>query len=166
MSIVSVLLPEFDHEMATTRRVLERVPAHAFDWKPHEKSMSLGELCAHLANIPAWCSAVLELEGVDLSIDGDRYRSTFPQSPEGLIKDFEGKLAAARAKLVQQTDPELKARWTLKNGGHEVFTLPRITAIRSFILNHSIHHRGQLTVYLRLNNVALPPVYGPTADEQ
>ena len=166
MAIVDYLLPEFDHEMATTRRVLERVPERAFEWKPHEKSMSLGQLSGHLANIPAWCSAVLDLPGADLAIDGDRYRSTFPQTRERLVEDFDGKLASARASLVKQTDPELKAPWTLKNGGHEVFTLPRITALRSFILNHSIHHRGQLTVYLRLNNVALPPVYGPTADEQ
>jgi uncharacterized damage-inducible protein DinB len=128
--------------------------------------MSLGALCAHLANIPAWCGGVLDLTGVDLATDADHYRSTFPQSRDALVKDFDAKVTAARASLVRQTDSELKVPWTLKNGGHEVFTLPRITALRSFIMNHSIHHRGQLTVYLRLNDVPLPSVYGPTADEQ
>jgi uncharacterized damage-inducible protein DinB len=166
MAIVDSLLPEFDHEMATTRRLLERVPDASFGWKPHEKSMSLGQLSGHLANIPAWCTAVLELPALDVATAGEDLRPRPPTSRDALVTEFDGKVAAARASLVKRTDPELRAPWTLRNGGHEIFTMPRITAVRSFIMNHLIHHRGQLTVYLRLQNIPLPPIYGPTADEQ
>jgi uncharacterized damage-inducible protein DinB len=166
MAIRESLLPEFDHEMATTRRVLERVPENEFGWKPHPKSMTLGELSGHLANIPRWCSAVLDQAELDLAGAGDDARPRVPASRAALLDDFDKKLSGARASLGRQTDPELLAVWTLKQGGHEIFTLPRISAIRSFVMNHSIHHRGQLSVYLRLKEVPVPPIYGPTADEQ
>jgi uncharacterized damage-inducible protein DinB len=166
MSIVKALLPEYDHEMGTTRRVLDRVPELDFAWKPHQKSMSLGELSGHLANIPTWCGTVLDLTEFDLASLGHDGRSKMPASRQALIKEFDDKVAAARANLVQRTDAELTSPWTLKSGGHEIFTIPRISAIRSFVMNHSIHHRGQLSVYLRLRNVPLPAMYGPTADEQ
>jgi uncharacterized damage-inducible protein DinB len=165
VAIKDVLLPEWDHEMATTRRLLQRVPPADFSWKPHDKSMSLGQLAGHLANLPKWCTLILDGTVLDLATTGDDRRSREPASPEGLLQDFDQKSSAARANLAQRSDPELLAPWTLKNEGHEVFTLPRISAIRSFVLNHSIHHRGQLSVYLRLRNVPLPPIYGPTADE-
>jgi uncharacterized damage-inducible protein DinB len=164
MAIKDALLPEFDHEMGTTRRLLERVPEADFAWKPHEKSMSLGQLASHLANIPTWCTTVLEQPGFDLAMMGDR-RSLEPASRDALLHEFDVKVSAARACLMQRSDPEMLAPWTLKNGGYEVFTLPRISAVRSFVMNHSIHHRGQLSVYLRLRNVPLPSMYGPTADE-
>lgn len=163
MSIRDALLPEYDHEMGTTRRLLDRVPEAEFAWKPHEKSMSLGQLAGHLANIPFWCSAVLDATGFDLA--SVETRPTPPASRAALLDEFDRKVAAARATLARQTDAEMLAPWTLRQGTHEVFTLPRISAIRSFVLNHSIHHRGQLSVYLRLRNVPLPPIYGPTADE-
>lgn len=165
MAIKDALLPEYDHEMATTRRLLDRVPEAEFAWKPHEKSMSLGQLSEHLANIPTWCNAVLDATEFDLAAAADT-RSRQPASREALLREFDTKVAAARASLVARTDAELLTPWTLRQGSHEIFTLPRISAIRSFVMNHSIHHRGQLSVYLRLRDVPLPSMYGPTADEQ
>jgi uncharacterized damage-inducible protein DinB len=166
MAIVDALLPEFDHEMGTTRRVLDRVPENEFAWRPHEKSMTLGQLAGHLANLPYWCRMILEGTSYDLSAPGHERRAEVPASRAELVKNFDDKVSAARGVLVRMTDPELMVYWTLKNGDHEVFTMPRISVVRGFFLNHSIHHRGQLTVYLRLKNVPLPPIYGPTADEQ
>jgi uncharacterized damage-inducible protein DinB len=160
------LLPEYDHEMGTTRRLLDRVPEDHFTWRPHEKSMTLGQLSGHLANLPTWCNAVLDLVEFDMATAGDDARPRSPASRDALLKEFDQKVAAARANLSKRTDAELMAPWTLKSGDQEIFTMPRIMAIRSFVMNHSIHHRGQLSVYLRLNNVPLPSIYGPTADEQ
>jgi uncharacterized damage-inducible protein DinB len=166
MAIKDTLIPEYDHEMATTRRLLERVPEAEFAWKPHDKSMSLGQLAGHIANIPMWCEMTLEHTVLDLDAVGDDARLRKPVSRSSLLKEFDAKVAAARARLATQTDAEMLAPWTLKKGPHEVFTLPRISAIRSFVMNHLIHHRGQLSVYLRLKDVPIPPIYGPTADEQ
>jgi uncharacterized damage-inducible protein DinB len=166
MSLSTALLPEFDHEMGTTRRLLERVPEADLSWRPHEKSMTLGQLSGHLANLPYWCRLILEGTSYDLSAPGNERRSEPPASRAALIEEFDDKVAAARALLVNMTDPELMVYWTLKNGDHQVLTMPRISVVRSFFMNHSIHHRGQLTVYLRLRNIPLPPIYGPTADEQ
>ena len=166
MAIKEALLPEFDHEMATTRRLLERVPDADFEWKPHDKSMSLGQLAGHIANLPLWCSATLQHKVLDLDTFFADARPRLPESRGTLLQEFDGKVKTARALLVEQSDAELLAAWTLKKGGQEVFTMPRISAIRSFVMNHLIHHRGQLTVYLRMKNVPLPPIYGPTADEQ
>jgi uncharacterized damage-inducible protein DinB len=165
MAIKDSMLPEYDHEMATTRRLLDRVPEADFAWKPHEKSMTLGQLSGHLANIPFWCSATLSAASLDLAIIGADARPKVPVSRVALLTEFDQKVAAARALLANSTDPELLSPWTLKQGDHEIFTMPRISVIRSFVMNHTIHHRGQLTVYLRLRNVPLPPIYGPTADE-
>jgi uncharacterized damage-inducible protein DinB len=166
MAIKDALLPEFDHEMATTRRVLERVPDTEFGWKPHEKSMTLGRLAAHIANIPYWCSLTLENAVFELdSLPPDTQRKLAETQSE-LVKEFDGKVRAARTLIAAATDAEFLAPWTLKKSGQEMFTMPRISAVRGFVMNHLIHHRGQLTVYLRLKNVPIPPIYGPTADEQ
>lgn len=165
MAIRDGLLPEYDHEMATTRRLLERVPEQHFAWKPHEKSMSLGQLAAHLANIPFWAGPILTAETFDLDDLPHESRPTLPVSREALVQEFDQKAAATRQLIAGAGDPEMLARWTLKRGGAEMFSMPRIAALRSFVMNHSIHHRGQLSVYLRLQNVPLPPIYGPTADE-
>ena len=166
MAIRDGLLPEFDHEMATTRRLLERVPEAEFAWKPHARSMALGQLAGHIVNLPHWCSATLATTVFDLD---DLPVATGPQLPASraaLIEEFDAKVSAARNQLTSTTDAEFMTPWTLKKGGQEVFTLPRISAIRSFVMNHLIHHRGQLSVYLRLKDVPLPSIYGPTADEQ
>ena len=165
MALRDALLPEFDHEMATTRRLLERVPDAELGWKPHERSMTLGRLAGHIANLPYWCSVTLETTVFELdSLPPDSQRQ-LADSSVGLVKEFDGKVAAARAKLAAALDGELLTPWTLKKGGQEMFTMPRISALRSFVMNHIIHHRGQLSVYLRLKNVPLPSIYGPTADE-
>jgi len=166
MGLRDALLPEFDHEMATTRRLLERVPDAELGWKPHERSMTLGRLAAHIANLPYWCSVTLETTVFELdSLPSDSQRP-LADSAVGLVREFDGKVAAARAKLAAALDAELLTPWTLKKSGQEMFTMPRISALRSFVMNHIIHHRGQLSVYLRLKNVPLPSIYGPTADEQ
>jgi uncharacterized damage-inducible protein DinB len=166
MPMRDALLPEFDHEMATTRRLLERVPETEFAWKPHDKSMALGTLAGHIANLPHWCSTALDTTVFDLDSMTSDPRPALPLSRAALIAEFDGKVSRAREQLARTTDADLMTPWTLKKGGQEVFTLPRVSAIRSFVLNHLIHHRGQLSVYLRLKDVPVPPIYGPTADEQ
>ena len=165
MAIKDGLLPEYDHEMATTRRLLERVPEADFAWKPHEKSMSLGQLAGHIANLPHWCSVTIATSVLDLATMGDEARPQPPTSHTALLEAFDSRVGEARKALANCSDGEMLAPWTLKNGEHEVFTLPRVAALRSFVMNHTIHHRGQLSVYLRLRNVPLPSIYGPTADE-
>jgi uncharacterized damage-inducible protein DinB len=166
MAITDALLPEFDHEMGTLRRVFDRVPDAQLAWRPHAKSMSMGELCAHLANIPFWCTATLRATSLDLDTIADGARPAPPSSRTALLKTFDEQLATAREHLSNTTDAELMAPWTLMKGDQKFFTMPRVMVLRTFVLNHLIHHRGQLSVYLRLNDVPVPPIYGPTADEQ
>ena len=165
MAIKDALLPEFDHEMGTTRRVLERVPEGEFAWKPHEKSFSLGQLAGHVANIPTWVEHILRNSAFDVATAGDT-RPRLPESLATILADFDKNVKAARAGIAATGDSEMLAPWTFQNAGQVIFTMPRASTLRSFVMNHLIHHRGQLTVYLRLKNVPVPPVYGPTADEQ
>jgi uncharacterized damage-inducible protein DinB len=165
MAIRDALLPEFDHEMGTTRRLLERTPEAEFGWKPHDKSFSLGQLAGHIANIPHWCDAILQNTVFDVATVGDT-RAKVPDSVASLLSQFDKSVANARAGLAATGDPEMLTPWTFKRGDHVVFTLPRVAALRSFIMNHLIHHRGQFSVYLRLKNVPVPAMYGPSADEQ
>jgi uncharacterized damage-inducible protein DinB len=166
MSIAESLLPEYDHELATTRRVLERVPEGEFAWKPHAKSMSLGQLAGHVANLPWWLSMTLAAPFYDLNASDKESRLDGPASKEALLKEFDEKVKNARASLAKASDAEMMAPWTLKAGDNEIFTIPRVAAVRTFVMNHLIHHRGQLSVYLRLKDVPVPSIYGPTADEQ
>jgi uncharacterized damage-inducible protein DinB len=165
MAIRDGLLPEYDHEMATTRRLLDRVPEAELGWRPHEKSMSLGELSGHIANLPNWCGLVLEQNFFDTAALGPDARAKAPASVAELLSTFDTRVIAARAALASTSDADMLAPWTLRHGDHEIFTMPRAGVVRSAVLNHLIHHRGQLSVYLRLKNVSLPPIYGPTADE-
>jgi len=163
MAVKDGLLPEYDHEMGTTRRVLERVPEADLGWKPHDKSFSMGQLAGHIANLPNWVGTTLDAAGFDLAELGPR--GVPPASVAQVLQTFDANVKAARAKIDEQPDPAFFAPWTLKNGGEEVFTMPKTAVLRNFVMNHIIHHRGQLTVYLRLRNVPLPSIYGPTADE-
>jgi uncharacterized damage-inducible protein DinB len=163
LKFADVLLAEFDREAGLTRRVLARVPANRFDWRPHEKSMTLGRLVTHLAELPGWGASLVAVTEYDLA----NRPSTDHTEPtlQAALARFDGNVAAARQAIVERTDPELLAPWTLKSEGRELFTAPRLVALRTLLLEHSTHHRGQLTVYLRLLDVPLPPLYGPSADE-
>ena len=166
MAIKDALLPEWDQEMATTRRCLERVPEDKLAWKPHEKSMTLGRLASHLAEMPVWASATLDAPELDMAPPGQPPMEAADFKSRQQILDFFDKTsAAARASLEKATDENLMSNWTLKKGGKALMTLPKIVCLRSFVMNHSIHHRGQITVYLRLNDAPVPSVYGPSADE-
>jgi len=164
MAFKEALLAEFDHEMGSTRRLLERVPDAQLRWKPHDKSYSLGDLSGHIANLSTWMDRILESAEFDLVSVTD-LRPASPCSRDEILQRLDANAKSARATLAEQTDASLLASWTLKDGGREVFTMPRSSVLRSFVFNHLIHHRGQLTVYLRLQNVPLPSLYGPTADE-
>ena len=161
MSIAESLLPEFDREMSTTRRLLERVPDEKFAWKPHDKSMSLGDLATHLSNLPSWGSVTLTASDFDLASP----HTSAASSRADVLSRFDTNVADTRAALVGRSDPEMMAPWTLKHGEQKLFTMPRIAVWRTFLMNHVIHHRGQLSVYLRLNDVPVPAMYGPSADE-
>jgi uncharacterized damage-inducible protein DinB len=164
MALKDVLLSEFDHEMAVTRRLLERLPDEALSWRPHAKSMSLGGLATHLAQIPHWGTSILEHEGYDLVQDGTSHASEKGSRRE-VLDAFDRHTGEVRRTLVNQNDAELMSPWALTRGGQLLMSMPRIGALRRFLLNHLIHHRGQLSVYLRLQNVPVPPIYGATADE-
>jgi uncharacterized damage-inducible protein DinB len=166
MAIKDALLPEYDHEMGSTRRLLERVPEADFKWKPHDKSYSLGQLAGHLANIPNWIPYTCDYAIFDVTSIGEDARPKEPTTVAELLTTFDANVKRGRKKIDEQTDAALMGMWTFKQGDHEIFTMPKISVLRSFIMNHAIHHRGQLTVYLRLRNVPLPSIYGPTADEQ
>lgn len=159
----TTFLPEFDMEMANTRRVLEGVPAHRFDFKPHEKSYSLRDLSTHVANLPSWTGITLSTRELDLGQEFERF---VPTTTDDLLAHFDRHVAEGRAALEAASSSDLEAPWTLRMGDNEIFTLPRAGVLRSFVLNHMIHHRAQLTVYLRLLDVPVPGVYGPSADEQ
>jgi uncharacterized damage-inducible protein DinB len=166
MSISASLLGEFDHEFANTRRVLERVPEGKFDWKPHPKSMALGRLASHLTELPLWCTHTFKLTELDLAPPGaPPYQPATLATRDAILKAFDENLAPARAALAAASDADFLVPWSLKSGGQTLFTLPRIAVYRSFVMNHMIHHRAQLGVYLRLNDVPVPPLYGPSADE-
>ena len=164
MAIVQTLLPQFDHEMATTRRVLAVVPQADADWRPHPKSSTLGDLAAHIATLPLWGKLVVERPELDLGVPATASaRVRFSTVPE-VLEQFDRHVREGRAALASMSDADLGATWTLRNQGTPIFSMPRVAVLRGFVLSHMIHHRGQLTVYLRLRDVPLPSVYGPTAD--
>lgn len=166
MSTTKTILPEFDNEMANTRKTLERVPDDKFDWKPHEKSMSLGTLSSHVANIPGWTASTFAGDELDLQPEGaEPYSEPEAKSTKELLEMFDKNVASARAALEAATDEAWQGKWSLKMAGKTFFTLPRAAVIRGFILSHLIHHRAQHGVYLRLLDIPVPAIYGPSADE-
>jgi uncharacterized damage-inducible protein DinB len=166
MALVDALLPEFDAEIASTRRLLERLPDDRLDWKPHAKSMSLAALTEHLGQLGVWAQLTLTAPGVDLEQMARPPGYQPLASRAAILAHFDREMAAARAALVGRSDAELAAPWTLRRGQQPFFTMPKASVWRTFVMNHVIHHRGQLTVYLRELDVPLPSIYGPSADEQ
>jgi uncharacterized damage-inducible protein DinB len=167
MKISETLLPEFDQEMANTHKVLERVPAAKFSWKPHPKSFEFGALAAHVANMADWASLTLESDSFDYAPPGaPPYETPKFASTQDLVAAFDKSVAKARTALAAADDAKMMAPWTLMAGGKALMTMPRVAVVRTFVMNHIIHHRAQLTVYLRLNDIPVPGLYGPSADEQ
>jgi uncharacterized damage-inducible protein DinB len=162
MPFSETLLPEFDEEIKNTRRLLECVPDGKFDYKPHPKSMTLGRLASHVAEMPSWTAFTLDREVFDLAPD---YKPTLAASRAELLRIFDTGAAEAREKIAAATDEEWRKIWTFKYAGQTIMSMPRSAVMRSTIMNHLIHHRAQLGVYLRLNEVQFPGMYGPSADE-
>jgi uncharacterized damage-inducible protein DinB len=160
MDLPNSPLPDFDEEMRATRRVLERVPSDKARWKPHPKSFPLGHLAQLVSWMPGWIAAMLNEGAIDLAAG----RGYSFESTETLLSGFDQNVEAARDALMEATEEQLDEPWSLKHGDRVIFTTPRRAAIRQTI-SHLSHHRGQLTVYLRLLDVPVPSVYGPTADE-
>jgi uncharacterized damage-inducible protein DinB len=162
MPLNQAILPEFDHEMANTRISLERVPDNKLAWKPHTKSMTMGNLGTHLATINGWAEAIIGQESFDVKNAPPPPQLT---SHAQMLETFDKSTASARKAIAGASDDQLMKPWSLLSDGKAVFTMPRVAVLRSFILNHTIHHRAQLGVYLRLNDIAVPSIYGPSADE-
>ena len=162
MSMIEALLPEFDREMTTTRKVLERVPNESLAWKPHAKSFSLGELASHVAALPTFAAETLNKS--EFEIGNLRPPVALPSRTD-VLAAFDASTGAARAALAGKSDAELMAIWTLKRNGTPLYSMPKAVVLRSLVLSHVIHHRGQLSVYLRLLDVPVPSIYGPSADE-
>ena len=163
MSIAQSLLAEFDQEMANTRNTLARVPEDKLDYKPDPKSMSLGRLAGHVAEMPGWGSVTVNTDALDFST-GD-YKPLEMTSRKQILEAFDKTVADARKAIAGASDEHLMKPWSLKNGKDVMFTMPRIAVLRSMVMNHTIHHRWQLTVYFRLNGIPVPGLYGPSADE-
>ena len=163
MTIAQSLLPEFDQEMSSTRKLLECVPDDKFDWKPHEKSMTLGRLASHVAEIPGYLTVTITLPKLEL---GPGHKPFLVSSREELLAAFDKNAAEARAAIAGASDEHLAEPWSLIFGGHTAFTMPRAAVLRNMGMNHLIHHRAQLGVYLRLKDVAIPGMYGPSADQK
>jgi len=162
MGIAQSMLGEFDNEMASTRRTLERVPVDKLSWKPDPKSMSMGRLAGHVAEMVGWGAMVLSTDEFDLA---GEYKPLEPTSQEQLLSEFDKNAKDARTALEKTTDPQMMAEWKLKMNGNTLMAMPRVAMVRSMVMNHIIHHRAQLTVYFRLNGVPVPGLYGPSADE-
>jgi len=166
MKISEMLLPEFDQEMANTRKTLERIPDDRLGWKPHEKSMALGRLAGHLAEMVGWATAGIEKDFVDFApVGGQPMQPTIAKSRQEVLELFDKNVKEGRAAIAKASDEHLMKNWSLLRSGQTLMTMPRTAVLRSFVMNHIIHHRAQLGVYLRLNNIPVPSIYGPSADE-
>ncbi|HEY3440774.1 MAG TPA: DinB family protein [Paludibaculum sp.] len=162
MSLAQSLLPEFIHELGNTRKTLARVPFEKASFQPHPKSMTMLALAGHLANVPSWANFTLRTPSLDLATVSP---NEAPVSLDAMLAGFDAGASSALEALAAATDEDLHAPWTLSMGEKVFFTMPRIAVLRSMVFNHLIHHRGQLTVYLRMNDVPVPALYGPSADE-
>lgn len=162
-NIATGLIAELEQEAATTRKVLERIPADKFDYKPHEKSMTMVRLAGHVAEMVDWVKETCEKDELDFATMD--YKPFEPQTTEELVEFHDKNVAAAIEALKNTSDEDMHKDWTLKNGDVTYFTISKIATIRTMCFNHIWHHRGQLSVYLRLNDIPVPAMYGPSADE-
>jgi uncharacterized damage-inducible protein DinB len=165
MTLSEMLLPEFDREMANTRKSIERVPDDKLDWQPHAKSTPMRGLITHLANMPTWVGHALGKDEFDVAPQGVPFRATPVGSTREAVETFDRNVAEARAAIAAADDAAFGSPWSLLQNGQTLMTMPKSVVLRSFVMNHMIHHRAQLGVYLRLNDVPVPSVYGPSADE-
>jgi len=166
MLIKDLLLPEFDQEMAHTRKMLERVPENQLTWRPHPKSMTLQGLLSHLVNLPTWVPLTLDVAELDLMPEGKPWVTPQQSTRDAWLAAFDAGVVQARASLAAATDERMEETWTLKGNGQVYFAAPKKGVLRSFVLNHLVHHRAQLGVYLRLLEIPVPGIYGPSADDQ
>jgi uncharacterized damage-inducible protein DinB len=166
MSYAEALLPEFDREMANTRKVLERVPDDKFDWQAHPKSHTIGWNASHVADLPNWLVVTLTTPSLDIApVGGPRYEFSKATSRQEVLDVFDRNVAAARKAITEVKDDEVNKPWSLLEAGKEIFTMPRSAVVRGMVMNHLIHHRAHLCVYLRLNDIPVPGMYGPSGDE-
>jgi uncharacterized damage-inducible protein DinB len=166
MALRDTFLPEFENEMKTTRKTLERVPEDKVAWKPHDTSMPMGRLAGHIAEMVGFAAQTFQGDSFDFAPPGaPRTQPTVMTSRQQLLDIFDKNAASARAAISKASDEDLQKTWTLMNGGKTFLAMPRIQILRGMILNHVIHHRGQLSVYLRMNEVPVPSIYGPSGDE-
>ena len=166
MSFAQLILPEFEQEMANTRKVLERVPEDKLDWQPHPKSHTIGWNACHLAEMPGWVENTLSATSLDIAPPaGPQYQSPKIRTRREILELFDKNVAAAKKALAAATDDQVGQKWSLLKAGQTMFTMPRSAVIRSFVINHIIHHRAILCVYLRLNDIPVPGMYGPSGDE-
>ncbi len=166
MSYADLILPEYDQEMANTRKVLESIPVEKWDWQAHPKSHTMGWNANHLAEMPGWVEGTLTETSWELAPEGgEPYETPTLSTPEDVLSLFDQNVAAGRKAITEVKDEDLGVMWSLLKGGQPIMTMPRAAVIRSFVLNHTIHHRAILCVYLRLNDIPVPGMYGPSGDE-
>lgn len=166
MSYASLILPDFEPEMASTRKVLERVPEDKLDWQPHPKSHTIGWNANHLAEMPGWVSSTMSATALDIApVNGPRYQSPSFRQRQQILDLFDQNVAEARAALAKAQEADFDVTWSLLNAGQPLMTMPRRAVLRSFVVNHVVHHRAVLCVYLRLNDIPVPGMYGPSGDE-
>jgi len=166
MNYADTILPEIDGEMANTRKVLERIPEDKLDWRAHPKSNTIAWNANHLAELPGWAVAILTQPQFDIApVGGQRYESPKLRTRRELLNLFDKNVATIRKAIAEIKDEEMSRPWSLLQGGQPMFTMPRSAVMRSFVLNHMIHHRAILCVYLRLNDIPVPGMYGPSGDE-
>jgi len=164
MSIAQSLLPELKHECSLTRKVLERVPLDKFDWKPHEKSMSFGRLASHVAELSGWVEMTVTQDKLEFDMGG--FQPFEAKTAEELLTVLDDNVAKGVPLLEEASDELILTHWKMIVDGNVLIDMPKIAVLRVWVLNHMIHHRAQLTVYLRENDIAVPAIYGPSADEQ
>ena len=163
MAIAQALLPEFDHEMATTRKMLERFPEDRVEWRPHDTCMTLGRLAGHVAELAGWVTVTMNQD--KLEMDPNNYKPNILTSRAAALKQFDDTVKAARESLAAASDETYMKPWTFVARGQTMFTMPKVAVLRSFVMNHMIHHRGQLAAFYRIAGVPVPSLYGPSKDE-